>query len=386
MNKNIRKIIIFTLVCTALSTWIPSTINIGLQYAYAYSDDEITSLKITSGFSGIPLYSSSSYKNEYRIKTGDTIPLIAYSKLSSDNSNIKLDKLETKAADIRVFVGKENLKLADIYSNINIAQGEKKLIYVRLYNSKNAADSEYTEEYELIVERAVSDNDVTDSEDETITLKQYDDIYLDNLTLSDETQSNNQVIDFNFDKTQPIYNVNVSKDISYIKIKATPEQQSYKLRINDQEVDTHGNNKYEKYISLDEGKNLIKIRIVDSYEHKAREYYLNVTRGISTSTTTIDNTTNNIISQTAPIQAQSGWQYKKADGSIATGWTCIENQWYYFDSTGAMKTGWFQDTSGKWYYLKESGIMAKDTVIDGYKIGSDGVYISSSISSGQKKL
>jgi len=386
MNKNIRKIIIFTLICTALSTWIPSTLNIGSQCAYAYSDDEISSLKITSGFNGIPLYSSVSYKNEYRIKTGDNIPLVSYSKITSDQTNIKLDTIETKAADIRVFIGKENLKLADIYSNINIAQGEKKLIYVRLYNSKNATDSEYTEEYELIVEREVNDSDDTDSQDETLTLKQYDDIYLDKLILYDETQANNQIIDFNFDKTQPISNLNVAEDISYIKIKAVPEQQGYKLRINDDEVDTHGNNKYEKYISLDEGKNIIKIRIVDSDDHKEREYYLNVTRGISTSTTTIDNTTNNISSQTAPIQAQSGWQYKKADGSIATGWTCLENQWYYFDSTGAMKTGWFQDTSGKWYYLKESGVMAKDTVIDGYKIGSDVVYISSSISSVQKKL
>ena len=375
MNKNIRKIIIFTIICTTFSTWIPSTINIGTQCAYAYSDDEITSLKMASGFSGISLYSSVSYKNEYRIKTGDNIPLVSYSKITSDQSNIKLDTIETKAADIRVFVGKENLKLADIYSNINIAQGEKKLIYVRLYNSKNATDSEYTGEYELIVEREVNDSDDTDSQDETVTLKQYDDIYLDKLILYDETQANNQIIDFNFDKTQPISNLNVAEDISYIKIKAVPEQQGYKLRINDDEVDTHGNNKYEKYISLGEGKNLIKIRIVDS-DHKAREYYLNLTRGVSTSTTNVNKTTNNISLENTQIQAQGRWQYKKADGTIATGWTCIENQWYYFDSTGAMKIGWFQDTSGKWYYLRESGVMAKDTVIDGYKIGYNGVYIS----------
>ena len=378
MNKNIRKIIIFTIICTALSTWIPSTINIGTQCAYAYSDDEITSLKIASGFSGIPLYSSVSYKNEYRIKTGDKIPLVAYSKITSDEANIKLDTIETKAADIRVFVGKENIKLSDIYSNINIAQGEKKIIYVRLYNSKSDSDTEYTEEYELIVEREVNDNNATDSEDETATIKQYDDIYLDNLILYDETQSKNQTIDFNFDKTQPISNINVAEDISYIKIKATPEQQGYKLRINDDEVDTHGNNKYEKYISLDEGKNLIKIRIVESDEHKAREYYLNITRGISTSITATN--TNTTSPQNIQIKAQAGWQYKKADGTLAIGWTSIENQWYYFDSTGAMKTGWFQDTSGKWYYLKESGVMAKDTVIDGYKIGSDGVYISKIVS------
>ena len=375
MNKNIRKIVIFTIICATLSALTPSNINIGSQCAYAYSDDEITGLKITSGFSGIPIYSSVSYKNEYRIKTGDKIPLVSYSKITSDKTNIKLDIIETKATDIRVFVGKENLKLADVYSNINIAQGEKKIIYVRLYSSKSASDSDYTEEYELIVEREVSDSEDTNLEDNTITLKQYDDIYLDNLMLYDESQSNNQMIDFNFDKTQPISNLNIAEDISYIKIKAVPEQQSYKLRINDDEVDTHGNNKYEKYISLGEGKNLIKIRIVDG-DHKAREYYLNLTRGVSTSTTNVNKTTNNISLENTQIQAQGRWQYKKADGTIAIGWTCIGNQWYYFDSTGSMKIGWFQDTSGKWYYLRESGVMAKDTVIDGYKIGYNGVYIS----------
>lgn len=375
MNKNLRKIIIFSIICTAFSAWTPSTLNIGEQYAYAYSDDEITTLKLTSGFTGIPLYSSISYNNDYRIKTGDKVPVVAYSKLSSDETYVKLDTIETKSADIRVFVGNEKVKLADIYSNINIAPGERKSIYVRLYNSKNAADRSYTAEYELIVERKASDNDDTSSEDNSITLKQYDDIYLDKLVLYDETQAINQIIDFKFDKTQPVYNLNVAENISYIKIKAVPEQQSYKLRINDDEVDTHGDDQYEKYVQLDKGKNLIKIRIVDSSDHKYREYYLNVTRGTSISATTTNNTIQNKGTQNLLIQTNSGWQYKKSDGTLAIGWTLIGNEWYYFDSMGTMKTGWFQDTSGKWYYLKESGVMARDTVINGYKIGSDGVYV-----------
>jgi glucan-binding YG repeat protein len=39
-----------------------------------------------------------------------------------------------------------------------------------------------------------------------------------------------------------------------------------------------------------------------------------------------------------------------------------------------MKTGWIKDSSGKWYYLRESGTMAKNTTIDGYKLGPDGTY------------
>jgi glucan-binding YG repeat protein len=375
MSKNIKRAIIFTIICTAFSTWAPSAMNKGNQCAYAYSNDEITNLKISSGFLGIPIYSSGSYKDEYKIRSGDTVPVVAYSKISSDKTNIKLSTIETKAADIRVFVGNEQVKLADIYSAINIAEGEKKSIYIRLYNSKNAADSKYTEEYKLIVEREVSDEDDTETIDDTITLKQYDDIYLDNLVLYNNTQGySDQIINFSFDKTKPLYDINVDEEISYIRIKAVPEQQSYKLIINDKDVDTHGDDKYQKEIQLDKGKNLIKIRIV-SDDHKYREYYLNVTRGKSTSTSNMSNsTTNNTSSQN--MQMVGNWLYKKADGTLATGWTLIGNDWYYFDLTGAMKTGWLQDASGKWYYLKESGVMAKNTVINGYKIGPDGTYVN----------
>jgi glucan-binding YG repeat protein len=40
-----------------------------------------------------------------------------------------------------------------------------------------------------------------------------------------------------------------------------------------------------------------------------------------------------------------------------------------------MKTGWLKDASGKWYYLNAGGDMAKNTTVDGYKIGADGVCV-----------
>ena len=86
MNKNLKKIIAFTIICTAFSAWVPSTIHMGIQYAYAYSSDELSSLKITSGVSLIPIYSSKSYKYDYRIKNGDNIPIIVFSKISSDSN------------------------------------------------------------------------------------------------------------------------------------------------------------------------------------------------------------------------------------------------------------------------------------------------------------
>lgn len=206
------------------------------------------------------------------------------------------------------------------------------------------------------------------TDDNTITLKDYDDIYLNRLVLFDP---NNNKIDFSFDKTEPVQNINVDENISYINVKAVPEQQSYKLSINNKDLDP-SDDKDTRLVSLDQGKNIIKIRIINS-DHETREYYLVVTRGNSSQVVSNNNTTaTNQNSQT--VQAEACWQYRKADGTLAVGWTLIGNDWYYFDASGAMETGWIKDSSGKWYYLRESGIMAKNTTIDGYKLGSDGTY------------
>lgn len=372
MNKNIKKIISFAIIFTTFSIFIPSTINVLEQCAYAYSKYEINTLQITSGVSTVPIYSSASHDGDYRIKKGEEIPIVIYSKISSNKTKFKLNTIETKAADIRVFVGEKKSKLDDIYSEIDISEGESKSIYIRLYDSKNASDSDCSLEYELIVAREVNNDDVivseSESEDDTITLKEYNDIYLNRLVLFD---NNNNKIDFAFDKTQPIYNINVDENVSYITVKAVPEQQSYRLLIDDKELDP-SDDKDTRLVQLDKGKNIIKIRIISS-SHERREYFLVVTRGKDNSQASSNNTAKNINSQN--VQTDGTWQYKKADGTIATGWILIGNEWYYFDESGAMKTGWLQYAE-KWYYLNQSGAMAKDTVVNGFKIGSDGVCVT----------
>ena len=68
------------------------------------------------------------------------------------------------------------------------------------------------------------------------------------------------------------------------------------------------------------------------------------------------------------------WYYIKADGIMATGWYKDNGTWYYLQSNGAMKTGWLND-NGTWYYLQSNGAMAKNTTIDGYRLGSNGAWI-----------
>lgn len=75
------------------------------------------------------------------------------------------------------------------------------------------------------------------------------------------------------------------------------------------------------------------------------------------------------------IQDSTGWWYSN-QSSWAIGWQMINEKWYYFDNNGYMQIGWIQ-TDGKWYYMYEDGSMAKDTLINGYKLGSDGAWIES---------
>ena len=70
----------------------------------------------------------------------------------------------------------------------------------------------------------------------------------------------------------------------------------------------------------------------------------------------------------------SKWYYLNERGDMATGWKFINNKWYYLNENGDMATGW-KLINNKWYYLNENGDMAYDTVINGYRLGSDGAWI-----------
>ena len=78
------------------------------------------------------------------------------------------------------------------------------------------------------------------------------------------------------------------------------------------------------------------------------------------------------------------WWYQHADGGWTNdGWESIDGQWYKFDREGWMQTGWQPwgtDSTGNaaWYYLTDSGAMARSTWITGangaqYYVDSTGV-------------
>lgn len=60
-------------------------------------------------------------------------------------------------------------------------------------------------------------------------------------------------------------------------------------------------------------------------------------------------------------------------------WSEAGGAWRYQKDDGSYATGWVRDTNGKWYYFDAGGRMLADTVTpDGYRVGTDGTWISSS--------
>ncbi len=89
---------------------------------------------------------------------------------------------------------------------------------------------------------------------------------------------------------------------------------------------------------------------------------------------TIGSTT--AISSGSWTQSNGVYYFKDNSGNIQKGWVKDAGNWYYLDpSTGAMKTGWIQD-GGNWYYCWSNGQMAVNTTVGGYRLGSNGAWVS----------
>lgn len=109
--------------------------------------------------------------------------------------------------------------------------------------------------------------------------------------------------------------------------------------------------------------------------------------------------------QTGWLQTNGSWYYLDPDNSgkmIYSQWFLIDNEYYYFHASGAMEKGWLW-LSGGWYYLSEYGrmvtgwqligndwyyfykqndpngggygVMAANTIIDGYRLQANGAMI-----------
>lgn len=76
--------------------------------------------------------------------------------------------------------------------------------------------------------------------------------------------------------------------------------------------------------------------------------------------------------------SNGSWYFMGSDGVMKTGWQNLNGSWYYFNpvsdgTKGSMKTGW-QYINNAWYYMYDNGIMASNTYIGSYYVGSNGAW------------
>ena len=76
----------------------------------------------------------------------------------------------------------------------------------------------------------------------------------------------------------------------------------------------------------------------------------------------------------------NNWYFMNEKRLMETGWLKYKNdKWYYLNtisdgSKGAMKIGW-NKINNEWYYFQNDGVLAVNTIIDGYAVGYDGKLI-----------
>ncbi|MBW6410775.1 N-acetylmuramoyl-L-alanine amidase [Clostridium weizhouense] len=87
------------------------------------------------------------------------------------------------------------------------------------------------------------------------------------------------------------------------------------------------------------------------------------------------------------IKPNGKWYYLyAASGAMAIGWVNPDGQnWYYLNSDGSMATGWKTIGDDIYYLNPYSGVMSKNTIVDGWEIDAEGKRVKK-VSLASKKL
>ena len=74
---------------------------------------------------------------------------------------------------------------------------------------------------------------------------------------------------------------------------------------------------------------------------------------------------------------QDGVDYYFYDsGAMAVGWINVGyGDYRYAKSSGALRTSAWVKSSGKWYYLKADGLMARNEYVDSYWVNDSGAWV-----------
>lgn len=394
MNKKIKKVVASIVTVSAFCTIVP-TANLLTIKAYASTSD--TQLKSIFLSDGDIDFSSSTYSYTIEVtKSVDEIRITA--KPKNEDSTVEIDGTTVDEDD-------------KYRETVDLDKG-KNIIKIKVTDE----DDDKTRTYTLKIYRGTHS-------------KESDDTYLDSLKV--------EGTDIDLSKDKSSYDVNVKESIDEVTIKAVPNDKDNIVKIDGSTV--YDDDDYEKKVDLKKGKNTFEIKIKDDDNDEVKTYTLNVFRENNTSTNANTNTSSNITTKTnqwvtvnGQMQYNDGngnplkntwfwdsnvgkyyyldyngykktgwfynnsrWYYLDGSGAMLKGWQYINGAWYYLDDSGAMKTGWFRSYNGTWYYLNyngkmrtgwmidngkyyylnSDGSMAHDTVVSGFRLGSDGAWV-----------
>lgn len=370
MSKNLKKIIALVMVFGTISVAAPAVSNGNLltTKAYASSDENDTdtfdSLKLeTSDGSSLRFYSDDSYSSDEKVDSTDVeSDTDYYVKTSSSTVTVHINGVSSKY--VRVFKDNDENDVSDsvkgksVGSDISLSS-EYYTIVVRIYDTDPDDNPTYDDDSDQLNDYIIhvkytgdgsSDSSSTDSSDN------YDDIYLKSLSINGDSVS--------LSDSQTTYTYNVASNIDSVPIKAKPDDSDYTVEIDGDEVDDSDN--YKKDVDLNKGENDFKVKLTDSDDNE-RDYTLKITRADNTAAAS---------TATSTAATQTSTASTAATGKV--GWVQVNGGWQYNDSTGApLKSQWLFDRNyGKWYYLGTDGMMAHDTYIGKWRVGSDGAWIS----------
>ena len=307
-------------------------------------DNELTEIEIEDeNGDDIDLYEDDDYDDELEDDPEEDETYYA----ESDTKKIKID-VDADDDYVRIFKGNTAYEVKD---EISLSSGNNTL-KIRVYDDEYDKDEDYSS---------------SDYEEYTVKVNYTgkDEVALSTLSLAGAS--------INFNKDTTSYNSGVGNTTSSITVQAIPTDGEDTVTINGTTVGSSDN--YKKTINLNVGNNTVTVKVQDE-DGESKTYTVTVNRSAQTVYTTPGATSNTIKTSKYGWQlVNNTWYYTYSNGTKATGWQYIGGQWYYLDSYGRMKTGWFKDTDGRWYYLQPSGAMAKNTTINGYKLGSNGAWV-----------
>lgn len=375
MSKIVRRVISASLIAAAFITLEPSKyINLATEKAYASSHDDddddddhayLDELSVSDHD-----FAFSDTKYSYNIE------------VSEDTNEIRV-KAEPEDEDDTVEIAGKEVDDSDNYRRwVSLDKG-RNVIKVRVDDDDSDNDRTYT----LNVyrgEKAPSEDVAVGQEDNT-----QDSIYLDKLKFVESKYS------LNFRRKVTKYEVNVPESCDNLIIKAEPDENGDKVKVDNGDVDSN----YNRRVYLKEGKNVIEVSVCNNEarndgDFEERTYTITINRGMASSTTTTDtsstnnnvsNTSNNTVTSTANqgvkinqwVQVNGLWQFNDSLGHpLKNAWAQSNGKWYHLGADGIMQTNcWIYDANyGKYYYVYPDGSMAVNTWIGGCRVGTDGAW------------